>query len=56
MDESQTEAVQIYLKNSKETSLSFPTFNIPFGVHTDTIKYQLGEVIPQEKKPVAFFL
>ena len=30
-------------------------FNKPFEIHTDASKYQLGAVISQEGKPIAFY-
>jgi RNase H-like domain found in reverse transcriptase len=40
---------------SKETLLSFPDFNKPFHVYTDASKYQLGSIIMQDDKPLAFY-
>ena len=40
---------------SKETLLSFPDFNKEFHVYTDASKTQLGAVIMQEGKPLAFY-
>jgi RNase H-like domain found in reverse transcriptase len=40
---------------SKETLLSFPDFNKPFHVYTDASNYQLGSVIMQDNKPLAFY-
>jgi RNase H-like domain found in reverse transcriptase/Reverse transcriptase (RNA-dependent DNA polymerase) len=40
---------------SKETLLSFPDFNKPFHVYTDASNYQLGSVIMQDDKPLAFY-
>lgn len=39
----------------KETLLTFPDFNKPFHVYTDASEYQLGAVIMQEEKPIAFY-
>jgi len=33
----------------------FPDFNKKFTIHTDANDYQLGAVISQEEKPIAFF-
>jgi hypothetical protein len=40
---------------SKETLLTFPNFNEPFHIFTDASKYQLGAVIMQNNKPLAFY-
>jgi hypothetical protein len=40
---------------SRETLLSFPQFDKPFHVYTDASNYQLGAVIVQEGKPLAFY-
>ena len=40
---------------SKETLLAFPDFNKEFHIYTDASYYQLGAVIMQERKPLAFY-
>ena len=40
---------------AKETSLAHPDFAKPFEVHADSSAYQLGGVISQENRPIAFF-
>ena len=35
--------------------LSYPDFNQPFEIHTDTSHNQLGVVISQKNKPIAFY-
>ena len=40
---------------SEETLLMFPQFDKPFHVYTDASNYQLGAVIMQEGKPLAFY-
>ncbi len=40
---------------SKETLLTFPDFNKEFHVYTDASDYQLGAVIMQDNKPLAFY-
>jgi len=40
---------------SRETLLAYPDFNKPFVVHTDASHTQLGAVISQDDKPIAFY-
>lgn len=40
---------------SRETLLTFPDFNKEFHIYTDASDYQLGAVIMQENKPLAFY-
>ena len=40
---------------SRETLLAYPNFNKPFVIHTDASKTQLGAVVSQEGKPIAFY-
>ena len=40
---------------TKETLLAYPNFNKKFTIHTDASDFQLGAVIMQEGKPLAFF-
>ena len=40
---------------SSETLLIYPYWKLPFTVHTDTYDKQLGAVISQNNKPIAFF-
>ena len=40
---------------SRETLLAFPDFNKEFHVYTDASNYQLGAVIMQNDKPLAFY-
>lgn len=40
---------------TKETLLAYPNFNKPFVIHTDASDYQLGSVISQDNKPIAFY-
>ena len=40
---------------SKETLLAFPDFSKTFHVHTDASDYQLGAVISQDGRPLAFY-
>ena len=35
--------------------LAYPNFSKKFVIHTDASDYQLGAVIAQEGKPLAFF-
>ena len=38
-----------------DTLLKYPDFNKCFDIHMDAINYQLGEVISQDGKPIAFY-
>ena len=40
---------------SRETLLAYPDFNKPFVIHTDASHTQLGAVISQDKRPIAFY-
>ena len=40
---------------SRETLLAFPNFDLPFTIHTDASKTQLGAVISQNNTPIAFY-
>ena len=40
---------------AKEVMLAYPDFNKPFVIHTDASHYQLGAVISQNGKPIAFY-
>ena len=40
---------------TKETLLMYPNFNEVFDIHTDASKTQLGAVISQNGKPIAFY-
>jgi hypothetical protein len=40
---------------SRETLLNFPDFEKEFHIYTDASKYQLGAVIAQDNKPIAFY-
>jgi len=40
---------------AKETLLAYPNFNKPFKIYTDASHYQLGAVVSQEGKPIAFY-
>jgi hypothetical protein len=40
---------------SREVLLSYPDFNKPFVIHTDASGIQLGSVISQDKRPIAFY-
>jgi hypothetical protein len=53
---SQQEAFDAMKKTiSRDTMLRFPDFTKPFEIHTDASHYQLGAVISQEGRPIAFF-
>ena len=40
---------------AKETILNYPKFGQPFEIHTDASDRQLGSVIAQDGKPLAFY-
>jgi hypothetical protein len=40
---------------SKEVILAYPDFNKPFVIHTDASHTQLGAVISQNERPIAFY-
>ena len=40
---------------AREVVLAFPDFNKPFDIYTDASDTQLGAVITQEEKPIAFY-
>jgi hypothetical protein len=40
---------------AKETFIQYPDHNKPFHIYTDASNFQLGAVIMQDNKPVAFF-
>ena len=40
---------------SRKVLLAYPDFNEPFIIHTDASHYQLGAVISQNDKPIAFY-
>ena len=46
---------EIKSKLSKQTLLTYPDFNKPFDIHTDASDTQLGAVISQENRPIAYF-
>ncbi len=40
---------------AKETVLAYPDFSEPFEIYTDASSMQLGAVITQDNRPIAFF-
>ena len=40
---------------SRDVMLAYPDFTKPFVIHTDASHYQLGAVISQDGKPIAFY-
>jgi hypothetical protein len=45
----------VKLTIAKEVVLAYPCFSKPFEIYTDTSTLQLGAVITQENRPIAFF-
>ena len=39
----------------QQTLLTYPDWNKPFDIHTDSSDYQIGAVISQDTKPIALF-
>ena len=39
----------------RELMLAYPDFNAPFEINTDAYKIQIGAVISQKGKPIAFY-
>ena len=54
-DETQKAFNLVKEKIANEAMLAHPDFSKPFDVHADSITYQLGGVVSQEGKPIAFF-
>jgi RNase H-like domain found in reverse transcriptase len=40
---------------SCQVTLVYPDYTKPFHIHTDASQFQLGGVISQENKPLAFY-
>ena len=40
---------------AREAILAYPDFDKPFHIYTDASDFQLGAVIMQENKPLAFY-
>ena len=38
-----------------EVLLAYPDFNAPFEIHNDASKLQIGAVVSQKGKPIAFY-
>ncbi len=54
--EEQQKAFELIKKiMGRETLLSFPDFSKPFHIYADASDYQLGSVIMQDEKPLAFY-
>ena len=39
----------------REVLLAYPDFNAPFEIYTDASKLQIGAVMSQKGKPIAFY-
>ncbi|POM79318.1 Retrovirus Polyprotein [Phytophthora palmivora] len=53
--EHQTAFDQLKASMQRSTLLHFPDYNLPFEVYTDASSYQLGGVVSQDGKPLAFY-
>ena len=40
----------------RDNLLTYPDFNETFKINTDTSAFQLGAVIKQKDKPIAFYI
>ena len=55
-EEKHTKAFQkMKMALSQYTMLTYPDFTKPFHIHTDASDYQLGSVIYQNNRPIAFY-
>ena len=54
-DEHRQSFLQIKKIITREVMLAYPDFSKPFVVHTDASHTQLGAVISQDGKPIAFY-
>ena len=54
-DEHQKAFEEIKRAFCKEVLLAYPNFNQPFDIHADASDYQLGSVISQNGRPIAFY-
>ena len=54
-EEQQTAFAQMKKILCRETILAYPDFSKPFEIHTDASHTQLGAVISQDRKPIAFY-
>jgi hypothetical protein len=43
------------IETEKDVLLCYPDFNEPFHLYTNASDHQLGAVIMQDKKPIAFY-
>jgi hypothetical protein len=53
--ECQSACDQVKALLAQETLLQYPDHNKPFSIYTDASDYQMGSVLMQQGKPVAFF-
>jgi predicted aspartyl protease len=53
--EHQTNFEKVKRVIGREVLLAYPDFNAPFQIHTDASKDQIGAVISQSGKPIAFY-
>ena len=54
-DGCETAFIELKRLIAQETLLAYPNFNKKFTIHTDASDFQLGAVISQDGKPIAFY-
>ena len=54
-DQMQEAFEMVKTRISNEAMLAHADFSKPFDVHMDSSDYQLGGIVSQEGKPIAFF-
>jgi RNase H-like domain found in reverse transcriptase/Integrase zinc binding domain/Reverse transcriptase (RNA-dependent DNA polymerase) len=54
-EECQKSFDQIKAQLARQISLIYPDYSRPFHIYTDASKLQLGAIVTQDKKPIAFY-